>query len=274
MAAPIWGIKTTTSSTAAQARIILAALVTPAEVQENQPALDLLWRTRFRWKLRPRQVTGDTKYGTVENIVAIEDERIRAYVPLPDVGPASRHVRRAGLHLRRRKQDVYRCPGGADAALPLALRDHAATRIYASTGGGVPRLPAQSAMHTSQRGRRVGAAASTRHIWTRVRGYHATEPYAEGHAQTAGLGGTARSPRPKTGTGCGASGLRGLEQVNGEALLIAAGQNLKRLLSRWGWGRRPFPNGVGRGRASGVLAPASPDAMTASLLSAPFGDSM
>jgi hypothetical protein len=47
-----------------KARIILAALVTPAEVMENQPMLDLLWRVCFRWKLRPRQVTGDTTYGT------------------------------------------------------------------------------------------------------------------------------------------------------------------------------------------------------------------
>src|SRR4051795_4914307 len=47
--------------------------------------------------------------------------------------------------------------------------------------------------------------------------------------------------------------LRGLEKVNGEALLIAAGQNLKRLLSRWGWGRRPFPTG-----AAGVVLPALP----------------
>ena len=31
-----------------KARIVLAALVTPAEVQENQPMLDLLWRVRFR----------------------------------------------------------------------------------------------------------------------------------------------------------------------------------------------------------------------------------
>jgi hypothetical protein len=38
--------------------------------------------------------------------------------------------------------------------------------------------------------------------------------------------------------------LRRLEQVNGEALLIAAGQNLKRLLSRDGWGRRPWPSGA------------------------------
>jgi DDE family transposase len=47
--------------------------------------------------------------------------------------------------------------------------------------------------------------------------------------------------------------LRGLEQVNGEALLIAAGQNLKRLLRRWGWGGRPFPSG-----AAGISLPALP----------------
>src|SRR4029079_10391387 len=59
-----------------RARIILTALVTPAAVQDNQPALDLLRRTRFRWKLHPRQVTGDSKYGTVENIAAIEAQQI------------------------------------------------------------------------------------------------------------------------------------------------------------------------------------------------------
>ena len=67
-----------------KARIILQALVTPSEVMDNQPMLDLLWRVRFRWKLRPRHVTGDTKYGTIQNIKAIEDAGIRAYVPLPD----------------------------------------------------------------------------------------------------------------------------------------------------------------------------------------------
>jgi hypothetical protein len=44
-----------------KARIIVAALVTPAEVMDNQPMLDLLWHTRFRWKLWLRQVTGDKK---------------------------------------------------------------------------------------------------------------------------------------------------------------------------------------------------------------------
>jgi hypothetical protein len=37
--------------------------------------------------------------------------------------------------------------------------------------------------------------------------------------------------------------LRQLWRVNSEALVIAAGQNLKRLLTRRGWGCRPFPSG-------------------------------
>ncbi|HLX59462.1 MAG TPA: transposase [Ktedonobacteraceae bacterium] len=68
-----------------KARIILTVLVTPSEVMDNQPMLDLLWRTRFRWKLWPRQVTGDKKYGSEENLVAIEDQGIHAYIPIPDV---------------------------------------------------------------------------------------------------------------------------------------------------------------------------------------------
>ena len=35
--------------------------------------------------------------------------------------------------------------------------------------------------------------------------------------------------------------LRLLWRVNCEALIRAAGQNLKRLLKKRGWGRRPFP---------------------------------
>ena len=62
----------------------LAALVAPAEAMENQPMLDLVFRICFRWKLRPRQVTGDRKYGTEENIVALERRHIRAYLALPD----------------------------------------------------------------------------------------------------------------------------------------------------------------------------------------------
>jgi hypothetical protein len=85
----------------------------------------------------------------------------------------------------------------------------------------------------------------------RVRGDHATKEF-EGHAQTHSLGGTPvrrsqglawAAPLPPAGS----------ENVNSEALLIAAGQNLKRLLSHRGWGRRPCPSG-----AAGVILPVLP----------------
>src|SRR5260370_42518395 len=75
-----------------KSRIILAALVTPSEVMENQPMLDLAFRVRFRWKLWPRQVTGDTTYGTIDNIVAGGDQHTRPHAPPPPF------VKRRSLH--------------------------------------------------------------------------------------------------------------------------------------------------------------------------------
>jgi transposase-like protein DUF772 len=37
-------------------RIILAVLVVPGEVMDNQPMLDLLWHVLFRWRSQPNQV--------------------------------------------------------------------------------------------------------------------------------------------------------------------------------------------------------------------------
>ena len=53
--------------------------------------------------------------------------------------------------------------------------------------------------------------------------------------------------------------LRGLENVNIEGLLIAAGQNLKRLLAATGWGRRHAPCGslVALPKEARLLAAAS-----------------
>jgi hypothetical protein len=112
------------------ARIVLLALVAPAEVQENQPALDLLWRTRFRWKLRPRQVTADTKYGTVENIAVIERERICASMPVSAVG------QRPGMFGEQdfvydAAADTYRCPGEQTLCF-LSQCDTTRRRIYAA----------------------------------------------------------------------------------------------------------------------------------------------
>ena len=229
-----------------KARIILTALVTPAEVQENQPALSLLWHVRFRWKLRPRQVTGDTKYGTVENIAAIERQRIHAYVPLSEAG------QRAGLFGEQdfvydAAADSYRCPGGQ----PLRFLTHCETtqrRIYAASTAACATCVLRPQCTTAKRGRRVGRHRDEAYV-ERVRGYHATEPYAKAMRKRQ-VWVEPLFAEAKAWHGLRRFRLRGLEKVNSEALLIAAGQNLKRLLGWRGWGQRPFPSG-----APGVVLP-------------------
>jgi hypothetical protein len=103
-----------------KARIILQALVSPSEVMDNQPMLDLIFRVRFRWKLWPRHVTGDTKYGTIQNIKAIEDAGIRAYVPLPDPEHMTPFYGPSRVQLRCGARSVS-LPAGA-ATLALSYR--------------------------------------------------------------------------------------------------------------------------------------------------------
>ena len=89
-------------------------------------------------------------------------------------------------------------------------------------------------------------------VLDRVRSYHATEPYAKAMRKRQ-VWVEPLFAEAKAWHGLRRFRLRGLEKVNGQALLIAAGQNLKRLLSRRGWGRRPFPTGT-----AGVVLPALP----------------
>ena len=233
-----------------KARIILTALVTPSAVQENQPALDLLWHVRFRWKLRPRRIAGDTKYGTVENIAAIERERIRAYFPLSQVG---QRAGRFGEHdfVYDAAADTYSCPGGQTLRF-LSHCQATQRRIYAAPAAACATCALRAQCTTARRGRRVGRHLDEAYL-DRVRGYHATEPYAKAMRKRQ-VWVEPLFAEAKAWHGLRRFRLRGLEKVNGEALLIAAGQNLKRLLSWRGWGRRPFPSGA----AGVVLPPFSP----------------
>ncbi len=91
--------------------MILDVLVTGAEVTENLPMQEMLFRSTFRWQLRPQSVTGDAAYGTRENIAAIEKAGIRAYTALPEQG------KRTSLFtiedfLYDSEKDLYICPAG------------------------------------------------------------------------------------------------------------------------------------------------------------------
>jgi hypothetical protein len=124
-------------------------------------------------------------------------------------------------------------------------------RIFAAPAAACASCALRPRCTTAQRGRRIGQHRDEAYL-ERVRAYHATELYAKAmrkrqvwveplFAEAKDLHGLRRFR------------LRGLERVNGEALLIAAGQNLKRLLCWRGWGRHPFPTG-----AAGIVLPALP----------------
>lgn len=221
------------------ARIILTALVTPAEVQDNQPAVDLLWWARFRWKLQPRRVIADTKYGTVENVTAIERERIHAYVPLSDVG------RKPGLFrdtdfVYNPAADTYRCPGEKTLRF-ISQCERTRRRIYQAPPTACEACSLRAHCTTSQRGRRIGRSLDAEYL-ERVRGHQKTASYAMAmRKRTVWV--EPLFAEAKEWHGLRRFRWRSLPKVNSEALLIAAGQNLKRLLSWCGWGRRPWPSG-------------------------------
>ena len=223
-----------------KARIIVNVLVPPAAGQDNQPLLDLLWRTCFRWQIWPKQVTGDTKYGTLENLKAIADAGIRAYIPLREFADSHGVFGKARFAYEA-EADQYRCPQGV--VLPLRKHDYThPVYIYqaeAATGNGCA-IKAQCT--TSDLGRQVKRNFAEEYQ-ERVRAYQSTAAYQKALAKRR-VGVEPLFGEAKQWHGLARFRLRGLEKVNVESLLIAAGQNLKRLLHKWGWGRRPGPNGA------------------------------
>src|SRR4051812_36567024 len=236
-----------------KARIILEALVTPADAMENLPFLDLLWRARFRWHLHPDQVTGDATYGTVASIVAIEDQAIRAYVPLSDVGKRSGFFGPEAFRYDH-EQDVYTCQNGT----VLRFRgNHYAARVraYQAPASACAACPIKARCTDSQKGRIFTRSFDEPYL-DRVRGYHETAAYRRAMRKRSvwvePLFGEA-----KDWHGLGRFRLRGLWKVNADALLVATGQNLKRLVRERGWGRRPWPNGAPEAPPTGRPLPPS-----------------
>jgi hypothetical protein len=220
-------------------RIILATFVTPADVTDNMPMRDLLWRVCFRRKIWPDHVTGDAKYGTIENIVAVERQHIRAYVPLSAAG------HRAGLFGEADfaydpATDGYRCPDGQTLRF-LSQSETTQRRIYQAPTTACTVCTLRAQCTTSPRGRRVSRSLDEVFL-DRVRGYHATEAYRKAMRKRQ-VWVEPLFAEAKLWHGLRRFRLRGLENVTIEGLLVAAGQNLKRFLAATGWGQRPAPCG-------------------------------
>ena len=229
-----------------KARIMLDVLVTPSEVMDNQPMLDLLWHVCFRWHLQPDFACGDTTYGTLENIVALEAADIRAYMPLPDF------EQRTPFYGKQRfsydaEQDQYRCPHGA--LLPRRKTKYTERVIvYQADAETCNACPLKAKCTESDRGRQVHRNFDEAYLEL-VRSYHSLAAYKKAMRKRKVW------VEPLFGEGKAWHGmerfrLRLLEKVNIEALVRATGQNLKRFLSWHGWGRRWWPGG-----AVGVVIP-------------------
>jgi len=212
----------------AKARIILGVLVTAADVMENIPFLDMIWRACFRWQLRPRSATGDTTYGTVEIIRALEDAGIRAYVPITDwsdLALGAARLPQRDPSLSRRCHDLQ-CLSTKGEMYQKRRRAHHPPQLF-------------------------------QEYLDRVAAYHQTKAYKKAYQKrkvwVEGLFGEAQQWH-----GLRRLRLRGLWKVNCEGVMTATGQNLKRLLSGRGWGRRSFPSA-----SPGVQLPAPDRALLA-----------
>ena len=209
-----------------KARIILATLVTAATVMENSPMLDLARWVRFRWRLRPKQATGDMTYATLENIKGLEDDGVKAYMSLPNWS------RKTGLYGPERftyvpERDVYLCPQGQELRKTRTKYTESA-HVYQAPVGVCNGCPVKLACTDSTKGRTIHRPFDQAYI-ERVRRYHETtacqRAIRKRKSWVEPLFGEAKAVH-----GLRRFRLRGLEKVNTEALMTAAGQNLKRLL--------------------------------------------
>jgi transposase len=209
-----------------KARIILAALVTPGSIMDNTPMLDLARWVRFRWRLHPELAVGDAKYGTAPNIVGLEKDGIRAYLA------TTNHSLRTNVYPIEKfqydaAQDCYICP--QQQRLPFSGIDKGKqARIYRAPAKACKHCPVKTECTTGRYGRVIQRLPDQTYL-DRVTAYHATPAYKKAMRKRAvwiePLFGEAKQWHQSV-----KFRLRRLRKVNIQALITAAGQNIKRLL--------------------------------------------
>jgi transposase len=223
-----------------KARIILAALVTPSSIADNTPMLDLARWVRFRWHLKPRIAVGDAKYGTIANIAGLEEDGIRAFLPRPN---RNKHKFYSADRFKYDPQrDRYTCPAGQ--VLNFSHYRHTEETILYKAKAEICNACLVKAKCTrSKTGRQIHRSFFQEYL-DRAEEYRRTEAYHKAMRKRKlwpePLFGEAKSWHQAR-----QFRLRGLGKVNTEGLMVAAGQNLKRLLTFRGWGKRRGPAGWG-----------------------------
>ena len=181
----------------------------------------------------------DAKYGTAANLAALDDQGIRAAMPLSAAGT------RPGIFpetdfIYDPDTDTYRCPAGQTLRYrTLATRTQ--HRIYAATAKICADCPLRAQCTTSSEARKIRRGPFEPSV-DRLRDYHTTAAYAKAMRKRQ-VWVEPLFAEAKAWHGLRRLRLRGLINANIQGLLIAAGQNLKRFLAASGWGRRHAPCG-------------------------------
>ncbi|GIK65465.1 MAG: hypothetical protein BroJett018_32590 [Chloroflexota bacterium] len=222
-----------------KARVILAALVTPASIMDNTPMLDLTCWVRFRWHLLPTIAVGDAKYGTTPNIAGLEQDGLHGYMPTPDFSQR-RGVYPTTAFRYDAVYDRYLCP--KDVELPLCSRRQSEWMlVYRAEATTCNACPVKSECTDSQSGRHIFRSFFQEYL-DRAASYRETEAYKKAlrkrQVWVEPLFGEAK--RWHQGR---RFRLRGLEKVNIEGLLKASGQNIKRLLKARRGSKQTSPAG-------------------------------
>jgi transposase len=218
-----------------KARIILAALTTPADVMDNTPMLDLLDRARFRFQLHVKRVVADSKYGTGENLHELAERGIVAYMPVADHEQSSPFFKHKDF-VYDPERDTYRCPQGET----LTFRGNSyttRTAKYEAPAAVCAACPLRERCTDSGKGRVVSRAFDEDYREL-ARQRQTTEAYQKAlrkrQVWVEPLFGEAKDWHQLR-----QFRLRGLANVNMYGLLVAAGQNLKRYLAVVRRGHRP-----------------------------------
>src|SRR5215216_5462873 len=212
-----------------KARIILSALVTPASIMDNTPLLDLVDWVRSRWRIEPKLAVGDSRYGTVPNIVGLEERGIKAYLPTSDFSERTKYYP-AKLFQYDSEKDHYVCPQGQILQL-TSRRKTEQVILYCAKASVCNACPVKCKCTVSRSGRHIFRSFFQEYL-DKAESYRQTEAYLKAIRKRSvwvePLFGEAKEFHRLR-----RFRLRRLLKVNIEGVLVAAGQNLKRLIRHY-----------------------------------------
>jgi hypothetical protein len=210
-----------------KARIVVGLLVSPADVQDNCPLLDLLDRVRFRFHLHVKRVVGDSKYATGENLRGLAERGMTAYMPVVDYEQSSPFFRHKDF-IYEPETDSYRCPQGET----LRFRGNnyqTRARKYEATAAVCAACPLRVQCTDSSKGRVLNRPFDEDYREL-ARQRETTEAFNKAlrkrRVWVEPLFGEAKDWHQLR-----RFRLRGLDNVNIQGMLVAAGQNLKRWIA-------------------------------------------